>query len=199
MIEFIEDCHIYLNDGVIIPSVSELVSFATKKDFTNIPCEVLKKAQEYGTALHDAIYKLITSGEVEKFDDIRLKYGLEEFLRLKDEYIKDPICERIVSYKGRYAGRYDCLSCGILIDYKTNYKPDIESLEWQMGFYKMAIEETGQSVFKCMCLWLPKGKVGDWIEIKPREKKECLKVLEDYEQANQSPIDPYESQESCLG
>lgn len=192
MIEYIDEIHTYLSDGVIIPSVSKLVNIAVPKDFSQIPEYILRHAQEYGTALHEAIYKLLVNGEMTDFSDIRLKLGLEEFIRLKDEHISSAfIAEEIVGYKGRYAGRFDLLSKGILIDYKTNFKPDIESLEWQMGFYELAIRDTlDLAVIKCMCLWLPKGKAGQWIEIKPRSKAECLKVLKEYEEAHKSEV-PY--------
>lgn len=186
-IEFISDIHTYLSDGVIIPSVSQLVNIAVPKDFSQIPEKILKQAQEYGSQLHEAIYKVLTNGEITRFDDIRLKYGLEEFLRLKDRYIQDnPSIEMIVDYQGRYAGRYDCFSNGVLIDYKTNYKPDIDSLEYQMGFYKLANESHGIEVKKCVCLWLPKGKAGQWIDITPRTEKECIEVLESYEDNRRS-------------
>ena len=187
MIEYIEEGHIYLADGIIIPGVSELVAFATKKDLSGIPAEILRRASEYGTNLHAAVEDYLVNGVIDDCDDIRLKYGLEEFLRLKDEYIgNDPISEMIVDFDGHYAGRIDCLSNDVLIDFKTNYKPDIEWMEWQLGFYKTALESKGIIVNKCMCLWLPKGKVGKWITITPSSKEGCLEVLKEYESANQS-------------
>ena len=189
-IEYLDDIHTYLINGVIVPSVSSLVNFANPKDFSQIPQYILDQAREYGTAQHEGIYKFLTTGEITEYEDERLNNGLMEFMRLKDEYISNAFgAEVMVGYKGRYAGRFDLLSQGTLIDYKTNYKPDIESLEWQMGFYKLAIRDTlDLAVIKCMCLWLPKGKAGKWIEINPRPKEDCLNVLKEYEEAHKSEV-----------
>ena len=37
MIEYLDDIHTYLANGVIIPSVSQLVAFATGDDYSFIP------------------------------------------------------------------------------------------------------------------------------------------------------------------
>lgn len=182
MIEFIEEGHLYLNsDGVIIPSVSQLIHRATGDDFGHIPKHILKSACDFGTDIHNAIERYFVGGVDTEFDEIYRSLAYGEFKRLYSDFIIDPICECLIDYNERYGGRIDCLNGDILIDYKTNSKINIPHLEWQMGFYKMALESKGIKVNQCKCLWLPKRKSGEWVDITPKPKEECLRVLEEFE------------------
>lgn len=194
MITYIDEIHTYLNsDGVIIPSVSQLVNFATGDDYSIIPAEVLKKAQDFGTDIHDAIEQYIKYKKMPEFDDIKKKLAFEEFLRLKDEFIS-PVAfvEMMVDYQERFAGRLDCLTntkvngepkC-VLIDFKTNSKVNIPHLQYQLAFYKLALKQKEINVDLTYCLWLPKGKAGQWIEIEPVSEEKALEVLRRYEEHN---------------
>lgn len=183
MITFIEEGHIYLSSqGVIIPSVSNLVTFATGDSYKKTPRRTLKEAQDYGSEVHKAIEIYLNQGTITEFKDIRKELALQQFIKLKDKYITEDVhTEVMVDYQERYAGRFDCLSKDILMDWKTNAVAPIEKLEWQMGYYKLALENSGTVIKKCMALWLPKQKAGKWIEIKPKSKEECIKNLEEYE------------------
>lgn len=184
---YIDETHTYLSsEGIIIPSVSKLTTFATKDSYQDIPKSVLKNAQDYGTAVHKAIEDYLNEGKITEFSDIKKTIALEQFIKLKDKYItNDREIEVQVDYEERYGGRFDCFSGGTLMDWKTNAKAPIEKLEWQMGYYKLAMESKGIKVDKCMALWLPKGKAGKWIEITPKSKEECIKNLEEYEDEEQ--------------
>ena len=45
MIEFIEESHTYLIDGVITPSVSEILNFIFPDKYSNIPKQILYKSK----------------------------------------------------------------------------------------------------------------------------------------------------------
>lgn len=181
MIEYIDEIHTYLADGIIIPSVSKLVQFATGDDYSNIPQSILQSACDFGTDIHQAIQDFLEQGLETSFTDPYRNLAFNEFKRLYGEVITEPICETLIDYNERYAGRIDCLSNGILIDFKTNTNINIPHLEWQLGYYKLALESKGTEVKECKCLWLPKRKSGKWVDIKPKSKEECLRNLEEYE------------------
>lgn len=181
MIEFIPDCHLYINSlGIIIPSVSQLVAFATGDDYSCIPKHILKNACDFGTDIHEAIEQYFDNGSLPVFDEPYRKLAFNEFLKLKDD-IENPKCEMMIDYEERYAGRIDILDGEILIDTKTNSKLNIPHLEWQMGLYAMALESKGYTIKETKCLWLPKRKSGQWVEINAKSKDECLEVIEMYE------------------
>lgn len=182
MIEYLDDIHTYLANGVIIPSVSQLVAFATGDDYSFIPKHILKSACDFGTDIHEAIEQYFKNGSLPTFDEPYRKLAFEEFLKLKDD-IKNPKCEMMIDYEERYAGRIDILDGEILIDTKTNSKLNIPHLEWQMSLYAMALESKGYTIKETKCLWLPKRKSGQWVEINAKSKDECLEILELYEKS----------------
>ena len=182
MIEYLDDIHTYLANGVIIPSVSQLVAFATGNDYSFIPKHILKNACDFGTDIHGAIEQYFDIGALITFDEPYRNLAFEEFLKLKDD-IKNPKCEMMIDFEERYAGRIDMLDGDVLIDTKTNSKLNIPHLEWQLGLYKLALESKGYTINKTKCLWLPKRKSGQWVEINAKPKEECLEILELYEKS----------------
>lgn len=175
MIEYIDDTHTYLSDGVIIPSVSALVAYATGEDYSSIPYGVLKKAQDFGTDIHEAIQDYYEKGIKAEFKDIQKKLCFDEFLRIQP--LNKPQCELMIDYKGYYAGRLDLLDGDNLVDIKTNSVYPEEHLRWQLQFYALALKSKGIEVNHFHTLWLPKGRMGRYLEVKPHTEDECLYVL----------------------
>ena len=54
-LEYIDDAHTYLVDGIIVPSITQLIKMKFKNKYDAVPKEVLKKAADKGTAMHLAI------------------------------------------------------------------------------------------------------------------------------------------------
>ena len=55
MIEFIEQQHIYLVDGVITPSVSQILHFIFPDKYKNVDKKILNRKAEYGTKIHESV------------------------------------------------------------------------------------------------------------------------------------------------
>ena len=70
-LEFIEDGHIYLVDGIIVPSITEMLKSKCghKYDFVNEA--VLNRAASAGTAVHEAIERYCKTGEESDFPELR--------------------------------------------------------------------------------------------------------------------------------
>ena len=187
MIEFIEEGHLYLQEGILVPSVSEILRFIFPDKYKGIPGYILKNAATFGTNIHKAIELFETDPLAEiNFTDIKETLCFEQYLKVKKKFNINPVKqEEIIHYKHHYAGTYDMLAdvnyhrC--LVDIKTTAKMDIESLEWQLGMYKLALEESGTKIAKCYCLWLPKGNLGELREITPKSKNQIMKVIQEYE------------------
>ena len=184
-IEFIEDTHTYLADGVIIPSVSEIIRFRFPDAYEGVPERVLKKKASYGTKVHDYIERFIrgefTLDELEKKRiDPDIKIAVEQFEIIRKTWafsVKD--MEQIVSYQGRYAGMYDILTIdNYLVDLKTTHILHEDWLALQLGLYQMALGIEHDFGY---CIWLPKGKVAYVKQINVVKPEECLKILEEYE------------------
>lgn len=181
-VEFIEQGHIYLVDGVITPSVSEILKFIFPNKYKDVPHRVLEEKAQWGTHIHEAI-EAYEKGKEPRLTDME-RVTFSQYLKVKAEHHIEPLeMEEIVHYEDRYAGRLDMIAfvdgevC--LIDFKTTSKLDIESLEWQLGMYSLA---KGKK-YRCYALWLPKHELAKLVHIEPKTKKEILEVLERYGEA----------------
>ena len=169
-IEFIEDGHYYLNeDGIIIPSVSQLIKYKFPSAYSGVPDEVLKKKASYGTRTHEAIERFIkgeyTLEELKKKNiDPNIKVAVEQFELLRKTWafqIKE--IEQIVSWNGKYAGTFDLLTLDdYLIDIKTTSELHMDWLQWQLSLYAMAKNLKHDFHF---CMWFPKGKMGKVVQV----------------------------------
>lgn len=185
MIEFVEETHTYLNDGVIVPSVSELIKFKYPEMYKGVPDKILKTKASYGTKTHKTIEQFvnneITLEELNKKRiDPNIKIAVEQFENLRKKWafqIKD--MEQIVAYKDKYAGTYDILTIdNYLIDLKTTSEIHEDWLSWQLGLYYLAcgIEQPYGYV-----IWLPKSRRGMVKQIDVATHQECLNLVEEYE------------------
>lgn len=187
MIEFIEEEHLYLVDGIIVPSVTQILGMIFPDKYKNVDKEILKKKAEFGTAGHAIIEHLdinnpdIALNSILKGQNEELNHCIVEYINLCKMFKIEPLeHEKKVCYKKLYAGTLDLIADvdGIesLIDIKFTYKLDKEYLSWQLGMYALAL---GKEFKKYYCVWLPKRKLGQLVEIVPKTKEEILKKLKE--------------------
>lgn len=177
MVEFIKETHQYTVDGILVPSVSTILRetiFADK--YKDVPEFVLKRAAEFGTAIHDAI-----ENDDSLFLDEQQEQVFQEWKRLQQEENIEPIeQEQIVHYQTEYAGTFDMIAnikgekC--LVDIKTTYNLDIEYLSWQLSMYALAYGHKG----KLYAVWLPKRKNAQLVEIPEKPYHDIQELLEVY-------------------
>lgn len=217
MLEFVEDDHLYVLDGVIIPSVSEILHSIFKDKYKNIPSSILNAKAEYGTMVHLSIesYERYLKGDDEYYpcdvneaysfvvDDYDLDYiqkeSLKQYIKLKkqnDIHVIEQ--EQMIHYEDKYAGRFDMIArigtdmC--LCDIKTTAELDREYLSWQLSLYEFAY---GKRFDKLYAIWLPKKDLGRIVEIERKEESEILKLIEDYE--NDYPDEERDREREVLG
>jgi len=64
VIEFLEEPHIYLKNGVIVESVTTLLKkYKFKDKYSDVPSNILKAKAEFGSGVHKAIELLETTIE----------------------------------------------------------------------------------------------------------------------------------------
>lgn len=175
MIKYIEETHQYFIDDVEVPSVSKLVSFAMNDDLSNINPEILKKAAEYGTSVHEAIE------EYERTNTIPFMYEeiISQYNELKSASgLEIESMEQIITDGKNYAGRYDILAKnGILYDIKTNSRPMIEKWSWQLSLYYHALKSNQKIGY---VIYLPKKGKHKLIEIPIKDEITINTLLELY-------------------
>lgn len=193
MIDFLEEEHVYLLDGVIIPSVSEILHFIFPDKYKNINLSILNKKAEYGAKVHEAI-ECLEKGQQMPSLDLNQEFSLRQYLRLKEKNdIKVKVQEQIIHYKSEYAGRFDMIAtinnelC--LCDIKTTATLDEEYLSWQLSFYELAFKSMyGTGFEKLYAIWLPKKDYGKLIEIKRKTIAELLNKLEEFKKEYDNDI-----------
>ena len=180
MIEYIDEIHTYLIDGIIVDSVTQILSLIFPNKYKNVPEWILKRKADYGTEVHKII-EMIENKEEPKISSIYVSEALKQYLNLKEKYKIEVLeQEQIVGYKDIYAGRFDMIAeiggeqC--LCDIKTTVEVDREYLSWQLSLYELAY---GEKFDKLYCIWLPKGGLGKLIEINRIEKDEIERKLEE--------------------
>ena len=180
MLEYIEEEHLYLWDGIIIPSVSQILHKTIFKDkYKDVPSNILESKAIYGSDVHKAIEDLENNKKY-CLTNIYQELSIDQYKKLKEKYnIKVLKQEQIVCYKGIYAGRFDMIAevknKNCLIDIKTTAELDKDYLSWQLSLYELAY---GKKFDKFYAIWLPKKNLGQLVEIKRKTKKELLKLLE---------------------
>lgn len=178
-IEYIDATHQYMIDGILVPSVTTLVAYATGDIYKDIPEHILEKARIRGNGVHESVEMYERTGEINE----DFKKEVEKYIELKKKYILDvKSMEQIVHYKHYYCGRYDILdSDGVLWDIKATSKFHQENLEWQLGLYAMALGKRSDVGY---CIHLPRtlSKAKVYL-VRPKSFEECIDLLETFESA----------------
>lgn len=181
MIEFLEEEHVYLVDGIIVTSVTTILGATIFRDkYSSIPQFVLDKAAEFGSGVH----KALETKEYHDLNDLQIKCVLDYMDLIKTHEIKELAHEQLLHYNYDYAGTYDLLALyqneEILCDIKTTSKLDMEYLSWQLSMYAYAIGFTG----KLYVFWLPKPQYGKatFKEVERKSEQEILELLQEYKE-----------------
>ncbi len=194
MIEFLEEPHIYLVDGIVVPSVSEILHFIFPDKYKNVNKAILNAKAKYGTKIHESVEmyenNIKTMSLEEAFDvTVRTKElnyiqeaSLRQYVKLKQKYKIEVLKqEQMICYKKKYAGRFDMIAsidnCFCLCDIKTTAELDEEYLSWQLSYYELAMNKHFDKLY---AIWLPKKGLGVLKEIKRKSKEELLKKLNDF-------------------
>ena len=195
MIEFLKETHVYLKDGIIVQSVTQILQRLFPNKYKDVDSDVLSKKAKFGTKGHEVIEHLDVC-DVEKAKSEVLKLYetkqidqdlficLREYLRLVKEYEIVPFAhEQIISYEYQFCGTLDMKAYvkkkKALIDIKFTAELDEEYLSWQLGMYNLADNEEYEEYY---CLWLPKKGLGQLKKITIKTKEEILKMLNELEE-----------------
>ena len=182
-VEYFDDVHKYLVNGVIVPSVTEILEKIFPNKYKNVPRETLMRKATYGTIIHNYIDQYEKGLITQELNYIQ-EASFRQYLKLKDKYYIEVLeQEKIVNYKDIYAGRFDMIAnigtdhC--LCDIKTTASLDKEYLSWQLSLYEYAY---GKEFDKLYAIWLPKKDLGKLVEIERKSKEEIEKLLKKVEE-----------------
>lgn len=188
MLEFIEESHTYIKDGIILKSVTQILQELFPEKYDGIPKKILEEKSKYGKEVHKFIEIIETKKPKKPLAYIKKYFNpsiyqiesLKDYLRIKEKYnINITECEKMVSYNYDYAGRLDLKGYvngkSAIIDIKTTYELDELYVAIQNSLYELAYEP----VEELYCLWLPKGHLGKLVKLKRIDKNYLLTIIEE--------------------
>lgn len=145
-LEYIDDGHIYLVDGIIVPSVTQILRYMFSNKYKNVSRAVLETACEKGTLVHEAIENYCKTGEESELKELRnfkflkKKYGFE----VEDNEV--PVILEDKSGEVIGAGRLDLvLKLDGKIggaDIKRTSVLDKDYLAYQLNLYRIAYRQS---------------------------------------------------------
>lgn len=144
-LEYDDETHTYLVDGVIVPSVTQLIKVKFGEKYVGVNRSTLERAANRGTAIHEAIERYCKTGdgeevkEVHNFNFLRERHG---FNVLENE-------TPIIIAKGDTpvaAGRLDLVldvkGETAIADIKTTSALDKEYLAYQLNLYRIGYTQS---------------------------------------------------------
>ena len=186
MLEFIEEPHIYILNGEIIPSVTQILEDLFPLKYDNVPRETLEEKALYGTKVHKFIEIIEKKKPKNPLGYIKRYYNptiyqeesIKDYLKIKEKYaIEITDSEKRIHYKNKYAGTLDLKGYvngrRAIIDVKTTYELDEVYVAWQNSMYELA----DGMVDELYCMWLPKGRLGKLVKLERIEKDFILAII----------------------
>lgn len=145
VLEYIDDTHTYLYDGVVLPSVTQLLKKKFGCKYDGIPKSVLQRAAERGTALHKAIEDYEYQGidvdleELQNYKLLKEEHGssvmgneLPVVLFQDGEPVAAGRCDLFIANQGVFG----------LGDIKRTYRLDRKYLAYQLNIYRVAFMQS---------------------------------------------------------
>ena len=182
VLEYFDDTHTYLVDGIIVPSITQILKIKFNNKYSGVDQKVLNRASEKGTKVHEAIEKLCKTGEVEDLKEVK------NFIFLQKQYKFTTIDNEvpIILFRDKTpvgAGRLDLVleeknELG-LGDIKRTSVLDKEYLVYQLNLYRIGYQQCyGKEIKFLKGLHLREG-VRKYVNI-PINEKIALKLVEEY-------------------
>lgn len=145
-LEYYDQEHTYIVDGVIVPSITEILKIKFGDKYKYVDQRMLKRAADAGTAVHNAIQNYVESGERSDLPELR------NFIFLKEQFGFDVVgCEiPLILFsddeKPLAAGRCDLviMQNGEIggADIKRTANLDREYLAYQLNLYRSAFRQS---------------------------------------------------------
>lgn len=146
-LEFEDKTHTYTLNGIVIPSVSQVIAPLSNAKYSGISVRTLARAADKGTSVHNSIENWIKFG-IEDIPPEHIGY-FDAFRKWWDRYKPEPvgsevrICHQLMQYGGTadFVGYIeDELT---LIDYKSTYTISDMTCGVQLESYSQALKSMG--------------------------------------------------------
>lgn len=183
LLEYLDDTHTYLVDGVIVQSVTQILKIRFGGKYSHVSRAVLNRAAKRGTEVHQAIQDLCETGkesdlpEVRNFKFLQRHYGFEV---MENE-------TPVILWRDGVpvaAGRLDLVlrdSEGRIGggDIKRTSTLDKEYLAYQLNLYRIAYEQCYGIEWEFLRGLHLRDNVRKYVEI-PINERMAIELVEEY-------------------
>lgn len=143
-LEYFEDGHIYLVDGVVVPSITQLLKARFSNKYDHVDKATLERASEAGTKVHEVIEAWCRNGEDSDLKELRNFKVLQRLYKFQVLENEIPVI-LFMDNEPVSAGRLDMLitlngEIG-LADIKRTSALDKEYLFYQLNLYRIAYQQ----------------------------------------------------------
>lgn len=175
--------YINLETGVKLQGVTSILGATIfKGKYANVSDEILTRAADRGSAIHEQIELLDAGVEISHLPEV------ERYIQLKKQHNITSIAnEFLVSDNERIATSIDMIdSEGNLYDHKTTYTLDTDYLSWQLSICAYLFEKQGNKAGKLYAIWLPKAiEKAKVVEVNRKSTEEIESLIEAYFSGNE--------------
>ena len=187
-VEFIGDTHQYIVDGIVVPSITQILKVKFNKKYDGIPKETLQRASEKGTRMHEVIeewcryQKESSLKELRNFKFLKRQYNftvmrneVPVILWHDDEIIGAGRLDMVISMNGQVG----------LADLKRTSVLDKDYLGYQLNLYRIAYQQSyGEEIEFLRGIHL-REDVRKFVKI-PINEELTLKLIEEWREQNES-------------
>lgn len=195
VLEYFDDEHVYLVDGVIVPSITQILKYKFGGKYNGVSKSVLQKASEKGTMVHEAIEKYCKYGYESDLPELRNFKFIQRAYKFDVIENEVPV---ILSFDGKpvSAGRLDLViekigEDGVLhgeigiADIKRTSTLDKEYLAYQLNLYRIAYQQCyGTKIYFLKGIHLREEK-RKYVDI-PINEDMAMELVKEYIENNKS-------------
>lgn len=144
-LEYFDDGHVYLVDGVVVPSITQLLKVKFGRKYDGVSQTTLNRAKDAGIEVHEAIERYCKTGEETDIPEVRnfkflqrqyrfqvLKNEVPVILFLRDEPISAGRLDMVIDIGGHIGGA----------DIKRTSSLDKDYLFYQLNLYRIAYRQS---------------------------------------------------------
>ena len=143
-LEYIDETHTYLYEGIMLPSVTQILAYKYN-DYANVPEYILQRAGERGTAVHKSIEVFNKTGvddgtqQVHDFRFLQKQYGFE----VLDSELPLVIFDNDIPVAcGRLDMTFEMDSNVGIADIKTNATLNKDKIAYQLNLYRIGLKQS---------------------------------------------------------
>lgn len=143
-LEFDDEAHGYIVNGIITPSVSSILK-RKFDDYVDVPFKILEAAADKGTAMHKAIEVYEKTGKESDLQEFHNYLFLKKYFKIENVENELPVAY-FEDGLPVFAGTIDqvCEIDGVLAinDFKRVSAPNKEKIAYQVNLYRLAYNQT---------------------------------------------------------